>query len=310
MTNTLPARECSALRLGDLSPVMSGMRDMEESPIFAFVLMPFNSAFDDLYRFGIKEPAEQLGILAERVDEQIYTESILERIYRQIDVADIIIADMTGRNPNVFYGVGYAHAKSKLCILLTENVSDIPFDLKHRRHVIHGASIHKLRELIMDELKWAMREINTLRKSRIKVHLAEASGLLEKNSYSAEGNIDFKIDMSNNSNRPSAEIEALYFYSTAGWRLTQGQEECPSTESDVVGFTRRHFLTPPIRRLQAKAWAQIRFRATKLLAWAVKGEELKDSYQVHGRAILRLVTSEGYFDQELSIDVEVDEIPF
>jgi hypothetical protein len=81
---------------------------MEDSPIFAFVLMPFDSAFDDLYRFGIKEPAEQLGIVAERVDEQIYTESILERIYHQIDLADIIIADMSGQNPNVFYEVGYA----------------------------------------------------------------------------------------------------------------------------------------------------------------------------------------------------------
>ena len=77
-----------------------------------------------------------------------------------------------------------------------------------------------------------------------------------------------------------------------------------------MGFARRHFLSPPIRRLQAKGWAQVRFRATKVLAWAFKGEELKDSYQVHGRAILRLITSEGHFDLELTIAVEVDEIPF
>jgi hypothetical protein len=42
-----------------------------------------------------------------------------------------------------------------------------------------------------------MHEIDTIRKSRIKVHLAEAFGLLEKGPYSAEGNVDFKIDMSN-----------------------------------------------------------------------------------------------------------------
>jgi hypothetical protein len=208
-----------------------------------------------------------------------------------------------------FTRLAMPHARSKLCILLTENVSDIPFDLKHRRHVVHNASIHNLREAITDELKWTIREIDTLGKSRIKVHLAETVGLLDKTSYSAEGNIDFKIDMSNESNRPSAEIEAIYFYSTKGRKLKQGQEECPSTDSDIVGFTRRHFITPPIRRLQAKAWAQIRFRATKVLAWAFSGEELKDSYQVNGRAILRLVTSEGYFDHERKIDAQVDEIP-
>lgn len=222
---------------------------MEDSPIFAFVLMPFYSAFDDLYRFGIKEPAEELGIIAERVDEQIYTESILKRIYRQIDLADIIIADMSGQNPNVFYEVGYAHARSKLCILLTANVSDIPFDLKHQRHVVHNGSILTLREAITNELKWATREIDNVRKSRIKVHLAETFGLLDKTSYSAEGNVDFKIDLSNESNRPSADIEAVYFYSTKGWELKQDQEECPSTASDIAEFDRRHFLTPPIRRL-------------------------------------------------------------
>ena len=243
---------------------------MADSPIFAFVLMPFDSAFDDLYKFGIKEPAEQLGIVAERVDEQIYAEEILERIYRQIDLADMIIADMSGQNPNVFYEVGYAHARSKLCILLTTDVTDIPFDLKHRRHVVHNSSINKLRTAITEELKWASREIENLRKSKIQVHLAEASGLLEKTPYSAEGKIDFKIDISNESSRPSAEIEALYFYSTKDWELKQGQEECAFTDSDITGFTRRHFLTPPTRRLPSKAWAQIRFRATKILAWAFR----------------------------------------
>jgi len=54
---------------------------VDDTELFAFVLMPFDSSFDDLYRFGIKEPAKELGILAERVDEQIYREGILDRIY-------------------------------------------------------------------------------------------------------------------------------------------------------------------------------------------------------------------------------------
>ena len=60
--------------------------------MFAFVLMPFDTAFDDIYKLGIKETAENRGIRAERVDEQIFhKENILERIYTQIDAADLII---------------------------------------------------------------------------------------------------------------------------------------------------------------------------------------------------------------------------
>lgn len=118
--------------------------------IFAFVLMPFNEEFDDIYKFGIKEAAAELEVLAERVDEQLYSEGILERIYRQIEVADIVIADMSGQNPNVFYEVGYAHAKEKLCILLTSDSNDIPFDLKHHRHIIYDGSIKKLRECFVE----------------------------------------------------------------------------------------------------------------------------------------------------------------
>ncbi len=75
---------------------------------------------DPSQALGIKETAEKLGIRAERVDEQMFhKENILERIYGQIDTADLIIADLTGRNPDVFYETGYAHAKGKLCLLLT-----------------------------------------------------------------------------------------------------------------------------------------------------------------------------------------------
>jgi nucleoside 2-deoxyribosyltransferase len=49
---------------------------------------------------------------------------ILERIYNQIEAADLVIVDMSGRNPDVFYEVGYCHAKAKLCILLTQSADE------------------------------------------------------------------------------------------------------------------------------------------------------------------------------------------
>lgn len=127
--------------------------------IFAFVLMPFSSEFEDIYKLGIQAAASEKGMIAERVDEQRFSESILERVYRQIKTADIIIADMTGRNANVFYEVGYAHANDKLCILLTQSAQDIPFDLKHHRHIIYGTSIQTLKRALDQELDWASSEV-------------------------------------------------------------------------------------------------------------------------------------------------------
>ncbi len=272
--------------------------------------MPFDDAFNDTYKLGIKETAAQLDISAERVDEQIFQEGILERIYRQIDVSDLIIADMSGQNPNVFYEVGYAHAKEKLCILMTKNADDIPFDLKHHRHIVYGESISGLKESLAAELVWAKNEIENVRSSKIQVKLKGISGNLEKNKYFAKGDVEIKLDLLNESNSPSAEIEAIYFYSGPGWTLFQDNRECPSTDADVSDFKTRHFLTPPVRKLHKNSWAQLVFNTRKILAFAKDGDELKDSYKVTGRSIIRLVTSDGNFDYEISLDVSVDEIPF
>jgi hypothetical protein len=125
---------------------------------FVFVLMPFDSSFNDIYKFGIKGAADDVGAYAERVDEQMYSGGILDRIFNQISKADAIIADMTGRNPNVFYEVGYAHALGKVVLLLTQNVDDIPFDLKHRPHTVYGGKIEALRTALVPRLQWAIAE--------------------------------------------------------------------------------------------------------------------------------------------------------
>jgi hypothetical protein len=128
---------------------------MTTSPkAFCFVLMPFDGKFNDIYQLGIKEACKLAGAYCERVDEQIFRESMLDRIYNQIAKADIIVADMTGRNPNVFYETGYAHALGKNVILLTQEADDIPFDLKHYPHVVYGGQIVQLQSELRRHIQW------------------------------------------------------------------------------------------------------------------------------------------------------------
>lgn len=108
---------------------------------FVFVLMPFDRTFADTYQLGIKAACEAAGAYCERVDEQVFTENVLARIINQIAKADIVVADMSDRNPNVFYETGYAHALGKTVILLTRRSEDIPFDLRQYPHIVYATAV-------------------------------------------------------------------------------------------------------------------------------------------------------------------------
>lgn len=277
---------------------------------FAFVLMPFEKAFDDIYKLGIQAIANEHEVVAERVDEQTFSETILERIYRQIDAADFIIADMTGKNPNVFYEVGYAHAKSKLCTLLTQRADDIPFDLRHHRHLVYGGSIQTLKSQLGSEIVWLKNEITKNKSETISVQLKSVDGLLVKESWYADGQVEIVIDIHNKTEKRTPEIEAMYFYTGDGWRFEQGAEQCPSTKSELDNYRLRHFINSPVRRLSPGAWGQVRITGKKRLWVKYDGEELKDTYRLTGYSLLEIVTSEGNYREQINLDVEVDEFPF
>ncbi|HUV65979.1 MAG TPA: hypothetical protein VMW24_18940 [Sedimentisphaerales bacterium] len=282
----------------------------QDDTIFAFVLMPFDSKFDDIYKFGIKEAACGLCIRAERVDEQLYHEGILDRIYNQIGLADIVIADMTGRNPNVFYEVGYAHAKGKLCLHLTQEASDIPFDLQHHRHIVYGDSIVRLKNELIENLKWAKTEVENYRKSLIRMNTKDIHATLKKSQYYATAVLDFRIDLFNDSDTTSEEIEALYFYAKNDWKITQNDVNCERSDSDLKGFKYLYLLSLPRNKIPKKSWLPLIFKTERDLDNTFGGRELKDSYPVIGWAVLRIVTPSGTFDHQISINVIAEDIPF
>jgi nucleoside 2-deoxyribosyltransferase len=138
---------------------------------FCFILMPFDDVFSDIYLLGIKTACTDAGGYCERVDEQIFEERILDRIFNQIAKADIVIADMTGKNPNVFYEVGYAHAIGKTTILLTQKAEDIPFDLKHFPHIIYNNKITELKEELYKRVKWFLENPSVKAEEKLAIDI-------------------------------------------------------------------------------------------------------------------------------------------
>lgn len=272
--------------------------------------MPFTKDFDDIYKLGIKDCCQQLDFLAERVDEQIYSDTILERIYRQIKISDVIIADMTGRNPNVFYEVGYAHALGKSCILLTQSAEDIPFDLKHHRHIVYDGSIGKLKSALTNELIWHKQRIEEKNRKQLSIKIRSIVGFLSTTSFAARGKIDIEVDIQNISGEKIREIEAIYLHTGERWDFYQDDSKCSKSKSNLGDYKLRHFIKPSTPSLSPDTWAPVSITGKKVLAYAHEGETLKDSYHLVGHVTLEIVTESGAYRERLDLEVDVDELPF
>jgi hypothetical protein len=105
-----------------------------------FVLMPFEKQFDKVYKRCIKPTLIGQKWACARADEIFEPREIIDLIWEQIHRADLILADLTGKNANVFYELGYAHAMNKQTILITQSIDDAPFDLKHRQLIQYSST--------------------------------------------------------------------------------------------------------------------------------------------------------------------------
>jgi hypothetical protein len=97
--------------------------------------MPFDEALRPVYEDHLKAVAERLELSIKRADDFFTSQEIISEIWTALLRAAVVIADCTGRNPNVFYELGLAHAIGKPTILITQNNDDVPFDLRHRRFI-------------------------------------------------------------------------------------------------------------------------------------------------------------------------------
>ena len=124
-------------RIVRLNPIFQG-REFLTNEQLVFVLSPFLEPFNTIYEDHIKPSMESIqGLCCLRADDIYDNRPIIEDIWRYTNEARILIAELTGRNPNVFYETGIAHTVGKEVILITQSIEDVPFDLKHLRCIVY-----------------------------------------------------------------------------------------------------------------------------------------------------------------------------
>jgi hypothetical protein len=128
-----------------------------------FYLCPFSEPFDAVYREHVLPLVEAQGFTIERADEIFGTQPIIEDIWEGIVSSSVIIADVSGRNPNVMYEIGMAHTVGKPVIIMTQSIDDVPFDLKHHRCIVYSYTpkgCKDLEEKLAGTLKFVANQLS------------------------------------------------------------------------------------------------------------------------------------------------------
>lgn len=119
----------------------------------AFVIMPFEADLEGVYSSLIQVPLEEAGFEVTRADSLLNQRNILADVVTGIAHADLIVADVTGLNPNVMYELGLAHGLGKRTVMITQELETLPFDLRPYRaneYTTNFQTAHRLGELLSE----------------------------------------------------------------------------------------------------------------------------------------------------------------
>ncbi|RJF92221.1 hypothetical protein [Noviherbaspirillum saxi] len=167
--------------------------DLKIERDLVFVLTPFHPTYKKQFEV-VASVCNGLGLRAMRGDEEFVPGDVFPHILRLITRARIVVAIIDGRNPNVFYELGIAHALGKPAILIAPTPEDVPFDIRTKRLVLFQ-SLDELQEKLKDELARVVvaseQPIQPVAEARTGVPelLPEARVLLKEASLDPQGAI-------------------------------------------------------------------------------------------------------------------------
>jgi hypothetical protein len=139
-----------------------------------FIVMPFSLEWSNEVHQALAAACKATSVTPVRGDDVFTPTDILVDIWQSINGADFVIADITGRNPNVLYELGVAHTLAKPVLIISRHAADIPIDLSTRRIILYGQTEADWREDLGIKVTRAIKEILRMyRLSATEPELAE-----------------------------------------------------------------------------------------------------------------------------------------
>lgn len=134
--NNIESSSISMIKPNNFLKALGVTKPISIDEEMVFVLTPFHDRhYDDFYT--IEKVCSEYGLRVSRGDEEFVEGDMLKHILEKMLKAKIIVANINGRNPNVFYEMGIAHALDKPVIVISKYGNEIPFDLRSKQMVLY-----------------------------------------------------------------------------------------------------------------------------------------------------------------------------
>jgi hypothetical protein len=122
-----------------------------------FVIMPFGGQFDSTYKSVLVPAIGAAGYKPVRGDEVYSIRPVIEDVFQEIRTASVLVADVTGNNPNVNYELGVAHGLNKSVVIIGQGIEVAPFDIRHLRTIVYNTQSEGWAEELSNKLIATLR---------------------------------------------------------------------------------------------------------------------------------------------------------
>ncbi|MET8151807.1 hypothetical protein ACIBSW_16755 [Actinoplanes sp. NPDC049668] len=119
------------------------------------IMMPFDARFGPVYEV-LREATTDVGLRCYRADDIWEHNHIMDDVTSLIWRSRVVISDLTGKNPNVFYETGIAHSIGRDVIQIAQSSNDVPFDLRSIRSICYlsnNEGLGHLKKQVSDRLR-------------------------------------------------------------------------------------------------------------------------------------------------------------
>jgi len=215
--------------------VRDASRKVENLENSCFTIMPFGERFDSYFEMVYKPAIIEAGLFPTRADDLYRPGTIISDIWMYTQKAKVVLADLAGKNPNVFYELGRLLQASKPTVLLISKpqLTSLPFDVrafsilsyesKEKHHELIasvGSAIGKIRLALDPETRSKTIEAQTVSAKTLIVAYLD----FEKIRTDAQGMLG-SVDCE------TIEIRNFDTDSFKGWNQTL---ECPNGDIIVI----------------------------------------------------------------------------